>query len=70
MNVSLHRPETVSVQEIEGSLSICITITDDKGNDSYIFFKGYEDFFNFSKAIRQGGTYGIKYNLETGEKVK
>jgi len=70
MNVSIHRPETVSVKELDGSSTIVLTITDDQGNDAYVFFKTYEDYFNFSKIIRQGGTYGIEYNLKTGEKVK
>ena len=69
MNVSLHRPETVSVKELDGS-TIVLTITDNQGNDSYVFFKTYEEYFNFSKIIRQGGTYGTEFNLKTGEKVK
>ena len=70
MNVSLHSPEKVSVIELEKSSAIVLVITDDKGNDSKVFFNDYESFFNFSKIIRQGGTYGIEYDLKTGEKVK
>jgi hypothetical protein len=69
MNVSTHRPEKVSVKELEGT-TICLTITDDKGNDNYIFFNDYKTFINFSQIVRQGGTYGNEYNLKTGEKVK
>ena len=69
MNVSMHRPETVDVKELDNS-TIVLTITDNQGNDTYVFFKTYEEYFNFSKIIRQGGTYGIQYNLKTGEKVK
>ena len=70
MNVSLHSPEKVSVIELEKSSAIGLVITDDKGNDSKVFFNDYESFFNFSKIIRQGGTYGIEYDLKTAEKVK
>jgi hypothetical protein len=68
MNVSIHRPETVNVKELDGT-TICLTITDDKGNDAYVFFKTYEEFLNFSKIVRQGGNMGIQYNLKTGEKT-
>ena len=66
----MHRPETVDVKELDGSSSFVLTITDNQGNDTNVFFKSYEEYFNFSKIIRQGGTYGIQYNLKTGEKVK
>jgi hypothetical protein len=69
MNVSIHRPEKVNVKELEDSSTIAISITDDKGNDAYIFFNDYKTFINFSQIIRQGGTYGIEYNLKTGEKT-
>lgn len=68
MNTSLHRPAIVSVKELDNSV-ISLTITDDKGNDSYVFFNDYQSFFNFSKIIRQGGTYGIDYDLKTAEKL-
>lgn len=69
MNVSLHTPEKVSVIELERSSGIVLIITDNKGNDSKVFFKDYQSFFNFSKIIRQGGTYGIEYSLESGEQI-
>lgn len=68
MNTSLHRPTVASVKELDNSV-ITLTITDDKGNDSYIFFKDHDTFLNFSKVISKGGTYGIDYDLKTGEKI-
>jgi hypothetical protein len=68
MNVSIHRPEKVSIKELNDT-TIVLTVTDNQGNDAYVFFKTYEEFFNFSKIVRQGGTYGIEYNLKTGEKT-
>lgn len=68
MNTSLHRPTVASVKELDNSV-ITLTITDDKGNDSYIFFSDYDNFLNFSKVISKGGIYGIDYDLKTGEKV-
>ena len=69
MNTSLHRPTVASVKELDNSSVITLTITDDKGNDSYIFFNDYNTFLNFSKVISKGGTYGIDYDLKTGEKI-
>ena len=68
MNTSLHRPATANVKELDNSV-IVLTITDDKGNDSYTFFNDYDAFFNFSKIVAKGGIYGIDYDLKTGQKV-
>ena len=69
MFTSLHRPATTTVRELDNSV-IVLTVTDDKGNDSNIFFDNYDLFFNFSKTISKGGIYGINYDLKTGQKVK
>ena len=68
MNTSIHRPTSVNVKELDNSV-IVLTITDDKGNDSYTFFNDYDAFFNFSKIVAKGGIYGIDYDLKTGQKV-
>jgi hypothetical protein len=70
MNANLHSPKITKTTELTNSNAIVLNVEDDKGNSVSIFFDDYKTFFNFSQIVRQGGTYGNEYNLETGEKTK
>jgi|GEM_PF-4397643 len=60
-------PKYATVEEMENSSTIALTIEDESGNETKIYFTDYETFFGFSQAIRHGGTYGKKFNLMTSK---
>lgn len=62
-------PKYLTVEEMENSSTIALTIEDESGNETKLYFTDYKTFLTFSKSISKGGTYGIKYNLMTGKKT-
>jgi hypothetical protein len=69
MNALMVNPKNVKVEELNGSEVIALTIEDESGNESRIYFSDYKTFINFSQSVAKGGTYGNQYNLKTGEKT-
>lgn len=62
-------PKSVKVEEMENSSVISMTIEDESGSETKLYFTDYKTYINFSQIIRQGGTYGNQYSLTTGEKT-